>query len=89
MGALPYRDLNPYRRLGLAPTSGSSTAGAAAAPLALSGGPSRDDIAPPWSPDNPLFWFAGILLVTVGLAAGATSVRLGPLRASVSAGKES
>lgn len=40
----------------------------------------------PWSPDNPLFWFGGLLLVTFGLIGAATSVRVGPFKASLGAG---
>jgi hypothetical protein len=43
--------------------------------------------ARPWHPDNPLFWFGGLLLVTFGLIGAATSVRVGPFKASVGAGK--
>lgn len=82
-----FDTLDPYHRLGLKPVTGSSTPGAATAPLAASRGPSRDETVPPWSPDNPLFWFGGLLLVTVGLVAGSSSVRLGPLRAAISAGE--
>lgn len=41
----------------------------------------------PWNPDNPLFWFGGLLLVTFGLIGAATSVRVGPFKAAVAAGK--
>lgn len=41
----------------------------------------------PWSPDNPLFWFGALLAVTVGLIGAATSVRVGPFKAAVAAGK--
>jgi hypothetical protein len=36
--------------------------------------------APLWSPDNPLFWFGGVLLVAVGAITFSTAVDLGPLR---------
>ena len=54
-----------------------------------SAGPSLADAdnAPLWSPDNPMFWFGALLLVTVGAAAASTQWRLGPLRASVAVGK--
>jgi hypothetical protein len=39
------------------------------------------------SPQNPLFWFGALLLVTVGAAGVAGSVRLGPARVSGSVGK--
>lgn len=39
-------------------------------------------------PNNPLVWFGGLLLVTVGFAAAAGSVRLGKAKISASIGKE-
>jgi hypothetical protein len=41
----------------------------------------------PWHPDNPLFWFGILLATTFGLIGAATSVRVGPFRASVGAGQ--
>lgn len=56
--------------------------------IARSAGPGSLSHSPvPWSPDSPLFWFAGLALVTFGLVAVSTSVRIGPGRASVSVGK--
>jgi hypothetical protein len=43
--------------------------------------------AQPWHPENPLFWVAGLAAVTFGLAAFSTNVRVGSVRAGVSAGK--
>lgn len=40
----------------------------------------------PWNPENPLFWFAGIAAVTFGLMAFSTNVRVGNVKAGVSAG---
>lgn len=37
-------------------------------------------------PQNPLMWFGALVLVTVGAASVAGSVRLGPAKVSVSAG---
>lgn len=37
-------------------------------------------------PDNPLLWLLGIGAVTLGLVGLSTSARVGPLRASASAG---
>ena len=39
------------------------------------------------SPSNPLTWFGAFLLITVGAASAAGSVRLGKLKLSASAGK--
>ena len=40
-----------------------------------------------WNPSNPLFWFGALAAVTFGLMAVSTSVRVGPAKVSVSAGK--
>jgi hypothetical protein len=40
-----------------------------------------------FSPANPLTWFAAFLLVTVGAASAAGSVRLGKIKLSATAGK--
>lgn len=37
--------------------------------------------------DNPMLWLLGIGAVTIGLVAVSTSVRIGPLHASLSGGK--
>lgn len=39
-------------------------------------------------PDHPLFWFGTIALVTFGLIGGSTHLRVGPFKASASAGKD-
>lgn len=47
----------------------------------------NDAGAKPWHPDSPLFWFGGLLAVTLGLIGASTSIRVGPFRAGVNAGK--
>lgn len=44
------------------------------------------DGARPYDPDSALFWFGLILTATLGLVAASTSIRVGPLKASASAG---
>ncbi len=41
----------------------------------------------PWHPDSPLFWFGILLATTFGLIGASTAIRVGPFRASASAGK--
>jgi hypothetical protein len=41
----------------------------------------------PWHPDSPLFWFGAVLAVTLGLIGASTSIRVGPFKADLSAGK--
>lgn len=41
----------------------------------------------PWHPDSPLFWFGVLTAVTLGLIGASTSLRVGPFKAAVSAGK--
>lgn len=63
-------------------TAGMSTLGNAAGPELAEG---RSD--KPWHPDSPLFWFGALLAVTLGLIGASTSIRVGPFKASVAAGK--
>lgn len=49
-------------------------------------GPSEDDDRNPLSPQGPLFWFGVIAAAAVGLMYASTTVRVGPVKASVSAG---
>lgn len=50
-----------------------------------------DDIASGWKglidPHNPLVWFGAVLVITVGLASAAGSVRLGRTKLSASIGQ--
>jgi len=50
-------------------------------------GASEESDVFPFHPDSPLFWFAVIAAAAVGLMYASTTVRVGPLQASVSAGK--
>jgi hypothetical protein len=52
-----------------------------------SAGPSLAVKSPPWSPDNPLFWFGVIAAASVGLMGYSTTVRVGPAKAGVAIGK--
>ncbi|MEU0788034.1 hypothetical protein ABZ341_41710 [Streptomyces sp. NPDC006173] len=52
-----------------------------------SAGPSIAVKSPPWSPDNPLFWFGVIAAASVGLMGYSTTVRVGPAKAGISVGK--
>jgi hypothetical protein len=45
------------------------------------------DVMSLFSASNPLTWFAAFMLVTVGAAAAAGSVRLGKIKLSATAGK--
>lgn len=58
-------------------------------PLARAAGPSLADrnSDKPWHPDSPLFWFGAVLAVTFGLIGASTSIRVGPFKAAVAAGK--
>jgi hypothetical protein len=50
-------------------------------------GPSLSVKSPPWSPDNPLFWFGVVAAVSVGLMGYSTTVRVGPAKAGLEIGK--
>lgn len=49
-------------------------------------GPTAGDDAKPWQPGHPVFWFGAIAAAAVGLMYASTTVRVGPIKASVSAG---
>jgi hypothetical protein len=55
--------------------------------LPSAGGPSVSDGNHPLSPNDPLFWVFVIGAVAVGFMYASTTVRVGPVKASVSAGK--
>lgn len=82
-----YDTVDPYHLLGVKPASMLNPAQmgggnlAAATASAVNANDSK-----PWHPDNPLFWFGGLLAVTLGLIGAATSVRVGPFKASLGAG---
>jgi hypothetical protein len=54
-------------------------------PLARVAGPANND-APNFSMHSPMFWVGAVLLGAVGLAAASTTVRVGPVKGSVSLG---
>lgn len=49
--------------------------------------PAEGQWAKPWHPDSPMFWFGTLLAVTFGLIGVSTSVRVGPFKGALSAGK--
>jgi hypothetical protein len=49
--------------------------------------PSPAGNAGQFHPDNPMLWLLGIGALTLGLVAASTHVRVGPITASVAAGK--
>lgn len=60
------------------------------APLQTSAGPSMADrnSEKPWHPDSPMFWVGLLLATTLGFVAASTSIRVGPFKAGISAGKQ-
>lgn len=70
---------------------GSLLGGQPASPLASElstvRGPSESSDVFAFHPESPLFWFAAIAAAAVGLMYASTTVRVGPVKASVSAGK--
>jgi hypothetical protein len=55
--------------------------------LPASGGPAVSDGNHVLSPSDPLFWVLVVGFVAIGAMYASTTVRVGPLSASVSAGK--
>ena len=84
-----WQNLDPFHTLGLNPAQ-SADAGVQSIPsVGRSAGPGLlNGHTKPWHPDNPLFWFGSVALVTFGLIGASTQIRIGPLKASASAGKK-
>lgn len=85
-----WNALNPFNQIGLVTQQAPAHAASVGIPgIARSGGPSAADAGAekPWHPDSPLFWFGVVLAATLGLIGAATSVRVGPIKASTSVGK--
>jgi hypothetical protein len=89
-GASVWERLTPYHTYGVRPTGAVPNRDVTIPGVERSAGPSMLDAtdAPVWSPENPLFWFGALLLVTVGAAAASTQWRVGPVRVAVSAGRK-
>ena len=79
---------SPYNAYGLIPSVPRSAQSDTHPGIAVASGPGVADNVKRWSPDHPLFWFAAFGAVTFGLIAASTQVRVGPLSASVSAGRK-
>lgn len=78
--------LTPSLLLGLNPGAPSRAQGAALPPNTAAGG---DHVAVPWSPDSPLFWLGGVVLLTVlGVTGASVRVRAFSKRASVELGDD-
>lgn len=88
--SLYWASVNPADQLGVNPAPGLSAEHEHLSfpGLARSTGPGANNPGPPWSPQNPLFWFGGLLALTLGFVAASTSVRIGPARASLDLGKK-
>lgn len=76
--------LDPYHQLGL--TRSLPDHALSSNTPNLSQATVRGGHAKPWTPDSPMFWFAGLLLATAGLIGVSTSARIGPLKTSASLG---
>jgi hypothetical protein len=75
-----------YDQIGLRPIAPATGTGSVATPT-QSAALTEDDVMARFGLDNPLVWFGAFLLVTVGAASVAGSVRVGKVKVSASAGK--
>jgi hypothetical protein len=75
-----------YDQIGLRPIAPATGGGSVATPT-QSSALTEDDTMSRWGIDNPLVWLGAFLLVTVGAASVAGSVRVGKVKVSAAAGK--
>lgn len=75
-----------FDQIGLRPIAPATGGGSVAAPTQTAAF-TDDDTIGRFSIDNPLVWFGAFLLITVGAASVAGSVRLGKVKVAASAGK--
>jgi hypothetical protein len=78
LGAKPSEALPGYRPV--IPTLGTGVVSATGSSLDANSDK-------PWHPDSPLFWFGMLAAVTFGLIGASTTVRLGPFRGQLGAGR--
>jgi hypothetical protein len=82
--------LDSYHLYGAMPSAATNgRRGDVADPLTMAAGPStlEGSSDKPWHPDSPLFWFGMLLAASLGFIAASTSIRVGPFKAAVAAGK--
>lgn len=82
---------SPQAVTGLSPGSGPATTvagygGMGNVGIGRSAGPASHEQAPPWSPDNGMFWVGLFLLVTVGAVAANANIRVTKFKVGASAG---
>jgi hypothetical protein len=83
--ATEWDRFNAYDLFNVKPSGVSGPVGPG---LERSTGPGiMNSIPKPWHPDNPMFWFGVLLLVTFGAVGASTSFRAGPFSGSIGAGK--
>lgn len=75
-----------YDQVGLRPIAPVTGGGGVASPTQVAA-MTDDDTIGKFSIDNPLVWFGAFLLITVGAASLAGSVRVGKVKVAASAGK--
>ena len=86
--ASPFTDTSHYTAAGLYGYAGQGPTYGIASPIQQM---ASDELDQGWwalvDPHNPLVWFGALLLVTVGAAGVAGSIKLGPAKLSASIGK--
>lgn len=75
-----------YDQIGLRPIAPATSGGNVASPT-QSVGLTEDDTLGRFALDNPLVWLGAFMLITVGAASVAGSVRVGKVKVSAAAGK--
>jgi hypothetical protein len=81
---------DPFHIHGVMPANVMNGRAGTDAPLAVTAGPglAERNTDKPWHPDSPMFWVGILLATTFGMIAASTSIRVGPFKAAVAAGKQ-
>jgi hypothetical protein len=82
--AMTWDQLNPATITGFDGSQPGGGSGGVTPGVAAAEGTRAGPTAPLWSPDNPLFWFAVLLVAAGGFFHLSTRVKAGPVKDSLS-----
>lgn len=82
---MSWLELNPANITGAGGSAPDRGSGGLSSGIEASVGTAAGPTPPIYSPDNPLFWFAIVLVGTAVLIGASVSVKAGPFKAKASA----